>query len=95
MKHSTYDDRKDVAEAIDAYLADGFAIIEGTNTSALNYASRMIDRIKSGQSNTPIIGYAKVPNNGHFYFVYDPEVFVNANDPRLLNLVRNIDAAST
>jgi hypothetical protein len=95
MKYSTYDDRKDVSEAIGAYLAHGFAIIEGSKTPAISYAGRMIDRIKSEHSNTPIIGYVNVPNNGYFYFVYDPEVFVNANDARLLILIRKIDAAST
>ena len=95
MKHSTYDDRKDISEAIGAYLAHGFAIMEGTKTPALNYASRMIDRIKREHSNTPIIGYTNVPNNGYFYFVYDPEVFVNANDPRLLKSIQGIDAAHT
>lgn len=92
MKYRTYDDRTDVDDAIDAYLAHGFAILEGTKTPALNYAGRMIDRIRHEHANTPVIGYANVPANGYYYFVYDPEVFINANDPRLLKILRQTDA---
>lgn len=95
MKHRTYDDRNDVADAIEAYLSHGFAVIEGTKTPAIRYANRMTDILKVRHGSTPIIGYASVPTNGYYYFVYDPEVFINSNDPRLLSRIRKIDADST
>ncbi len=97
MQYRTYDDRNDVAEAVEAYLTHGFAVIDCASSRVFGYESRMIGLIKhehDKDETTPLTGYINIPGGGNYYFVYDAMIFANSYDPRLLEFIRKIDATS-
>lgn len=61
-----YGIKNNVYDAVDAVVKHGFAVVEGTKTSAVNYAKRIIKCLSVYSEIKPCIGYQNVVNEGYF-----------------------------
>lgn len=67
-----FDTTENVCNAVDAIIEHGFAVISGTKTPAVKYASRIKKCLKPYKKIDPHLSiHVNIPNHGYLYFVYD------------------------
>jgi len=74
----------------DAVVQHGVAAIEGSKTSAVEYANRIIKCLSVYAEIAPSIGYKNVTNQGYLYYVYDTNRFGDCHTT-LATIIRKID----
>lgn len=86
-----FDERDNVADAVDELLQRGVVAIEGTKTPAVRYAKRVIECSNVYPDVEPFIGYQNVRHAGYLYYVADTNVFGVGCD-ELKRIIDQIDA---
>ncbi len=80
----------DLHAAVNAVVQQGFAVVNGTKSSAVPFCRKIIDALEQYPDIAAGIGYQNVPINDNFYFVWDLNRF-EVDDPVLKRLIDEVD----
>nr|WP_174506001.1 hypothetical protein [Acinetobacter sp. Marseille-Q1620] len=85
--------QENIFNAVNSMINHGVAVLEGTKTSATQYADRIIMALKPYETVEPIIAYQNVPNHGYLYYLYDANKF-DVSSTQLKMLILLADASN-
>lgn len=88
-----YGHADNIHDAVDAVVKYGVVAVEGTKTSAVDYADRIIDALAIYPDIAAVIGYQNVVYEGYLYYVFDTNRF-ECGSSHLKEIINRIDESN-
>ncbi|WP_152512845.1 hypothetical protein [Desulfovibrio sp. X2] len=85
-----FESTQNIQDAVDSVLKHGFAAIDGTKSTAVPYAERVVNALVPHNISASI-GYQNTLKNGYLYYVVDLERYP-CGDEELKRLIDDVDS---